>query len=45
VFVGVALVWLELDDWLISELLLLVEGVALEVDDGFWLVELVAAGV
>lgn len=45
---GVALLWLELDgvaDWLISELLLLVDGVVLEVDDGFWLVELVAAGV
>jgi hypothetical protein len=44
----VALLWLELDgvaDWFISELLLLVDGVALEVDDGFWLVELVAAGV
>ena len=44
---GVALLWLELDgvaDWLISELLL-VDGVVLEVDDGFWLVELVAAGV
>ena len=48
VFDGVALLWLELDgvaDWFISELLLLVDGVALEVDDGFWLVELVAAGV
>ena len=48
VLLGVALLWLELDgvaDWFISELLLLVDGVVLEVDDGFWLVELVAAGV
>ena len=38
VFEGVALVWLELEgalDWFISELLLLVDGVVLEVDDGF----------
>ena len=45
---GVALLWLELDgwaDWFMSELLLLVDGVVLEVDDGFWLVELLAAGV
>jgi len=36
--VGVALDWLVLDgvaDWFISELLLLVDGVVLEVDDGF----------
>ena len=45
---GVAVLWLELDgvaDWFMSELLLLVAGVVLEVDDGFWLVELLAAGV
>ena len=42
------MLWLELDgvaDWFISVLLLLVDGVVLEVEDGFWLVELVAAGV
>jgi len=47
VFVGVVVLWLELDgvaDWFMSELLLLVDGVV-EVDDEFWLVELVAAGV
>jgi len=47
VFVGVGVLWLELDgvaDWFMSELLLLVDGVV-EVDDEFWLVELVAAGV
>ena len=41
------MLWLELDgvaDWFMSELLL-VDGVVLEVDDGFWLVELLAAGV
>ena len=46
-FVGVVVLWLELDgvaDWFMSELLLLVDGVV-EVDDEFWLVELVAAGV
>lgn len=42
------MLWLELDgvaDWFMSELLLLVEGVVLEVDDGFCVVELLAAGV
>ena len=34
---GVAPLWLELGvaDWFISELVLVVDGVALEVDDGF----------
>ena len=47
-FDGVVVLWLELDgvaDWFMSELLLLVDGVVLDVDDGFCVVELLAAGV